>query len=71
MKGADKVWRLVEDGAPGIFKVQGQIDEPTGYGPRHIAVRGVSNCVETHWWFITLFPPQGTCSIPSTNSAAP
>ncbi|KAM5530236.1 hypothetical protein V8D89_016088 [Ganoderma adspersum] len=38
--GADKVWRLVEDGAPGVFKVQGQIDEPTGYGPRHVAIRG-------------------------------
>ncbi|KAM5533415.1 hypothetical protein V8D89_012965 [Ganoderma adspersum] len=38
--GADKVWRLVEDGAPGVFKVQGQIDQPTGSGPRHIATRG-------------------------------
>ncbi|KAM5537091.1 hypothetical protein V8D89_009237 [Ganoderma adspersum] len=38
--GADKVWRLVEDGAPGVFKVQGQIDQPAGSGPRHIAVRG-------------------------------
>ncbi|PIL23472.1 hypothetical protein GSI_14783 [Ganoderma sinense ZZ0214-1] len=37
--GANKVWRLVEDGAPGAFKVQGQIDEPAGYGPRHIAIR--------------------------------
>ncbi|PIL23474.1 hypothetical protein GSI_14785 [Ganoderma sinense ZZ0214-1] len=38
--GADKVWRLVEDGAPGVFKVHGQIDQPTGSGPRHIAIRG-------------------------------
>ncbi|KAI1798203.1 putative isomerase YbhE [Ganoderma leucocontextum] len=38
--GADKVWRLVEDGAPGVFKVHGQIDQPTGSGPRHIATRG-------------------------------
>ncbi|KAI0746772.1 putative isomerase YbhE [Daedaleopsis nitida] len=38
--GADKVWRLVEDGGPGNFIVQGQIDQPSGSGPRHIAVRG-------------------------------
>ncbi|KAI0635167.1 putative isomerase YbhE [Trametes polyzona] len=38
--GADKIWRLVEDGAPGKFKVHGQIDQPKGSGPRHIATRG-------------------------------
>ncbi|KAI8970588.1 putative isomerase YbhE [Trametes punicea] len=38
--GADKIWRLVEDGAPGKFRVQGQIDQPKGSGPRHIATRG-------------------------------
>ncbi|KAI0682204.1 putative isomerase YbhE [Earliella scabrosa] len=38
--GADKVWRLVENGSPGNFRVQGQIDQPAGSGPRHIAVRG-------------------------------
>ncbi|KAI0717390.1 putative isomerase YbhE [Cerioporus squamosus] len=38
--GADKVWRLIEDGAPGKFRVQGQIDQPSGSGPRHIATRG-------------------------------
>ena len=41
-KGADKVWRLVENGSPGNFRVQGQIDQPAGSGPRHIAVRGTS-----------------------------
>ena len=46
MKGADKVWRLVEDGSPGVFKVQGQIDEPTGYGPRHIAIRGAPTFIQ-------------------------
>ncbi|KAL1944018.1 hypothetical protein VTO73DRAFT_3836 [Trametes versicolor] len=38
--GADKIWRLVQNGAPGNFKIQGQIDQPKGSGPRHIATRG-------------------------------
>ncbi|KAH9849366.1 putative isomerase YbhE [Lenzites betulinus] len=38
--GADKIWRLSEDGAPGNFKVHGQINQPSGSGPRHIATRG-------------------------------
>lgn len=37
--GADKIWRIVNDGAPGKFKVQGQIDIEPGNGPRHVAVR--------------------------------
>lgn len=37
--GADKIWRLVRDGAPGNFKVQGQIDVASGNGPRHMAIR--------------------------------
>lgn len=37
--GADKIWRIVNDGAPGKFKVQGQIDIAPGNGPRHVAVR--------------------------------
>ena len=45
-KTTDKVWRLVEDGSPGVFKVQGQIDEPTGYGPRHIAIRGAPTFIQ-------------------------
>ncbi|KAF8066669.1 Lactonase, 7-bladed beta-propeller-domain-containing protein [Lyophyllum atratum] len=36
--GADKIWRLVNDGAPGKFRVQGQIDVDAGSGPRHIAI---------------------------------
>ncbi|KAI0826617.1 putative isomerase YbhE [Trametes gibbosa] len=38
--GADKIWRLSEDGAPGKFKVHGEIAQPKGSGPRHIATRG-------------------------------
>ncbi|KAJ2923344.1 hypothetical protein H1R20_g13751, partial [Candolleomyces eurysporus] len=37
--GADKIWRIVADGEPGNFKVQGQIDVAPGNGPRHIAIR--------------------------------
>jgi len=37
--GADKIWRLVNDGAPGKFRIQGQIDVAPGNGPRHIAIR--------------------------------
>jgi 6-phosphogluconolactonase (cycloisomerase 2 family) len=37
--GADKIWRIVNDGAPGKFKVQGQIDIAPGNGPRHVAVQ--------------------------------
>ncbi|KAJ8490029.1 hypothetical protein ONZ45_g13352 [Pleurotus djamor] len=36
--GADKIWRLVNDDAPGNFRVQGQIDIDAGAGPRHIAI---------------------------------
>jgi len=36
--GADKIWRLVNDGAPGKFRIQGQIDVHAGSGPRHIAI---------------------------------
>ncbi|KAK7052178.1 putative isomerase YbhE [Favolaschia claudopus] len=36
--GGDKIWRIARDGAPGNFKVQGQIDIDQGAGPRHIAV---------------------------------
>ncbi|RDB25735.1 Uncharacterized protein C18E5.01 [Hypsizygus marmoreus] len=37
--GGDKIWRLVRDGAPGKFRVQGQINVEAGSGPRHIAIR--------------------------------
>ncbi|KAI0685372.1 putative isomerase YbhE [Cytidiella melzeri] len=37
--GADKIWRLVENGSPGNWKIQGFISQPTGSGPRHIVLR--------------------------------
>jgi len=37
--GADKIWRLVENGSPGRWKVNGFIGQPKGSGPRHIAIR--------------------------------
>ncbi|KAI0050553.1 putative isomerase YbhE [Auriscalpium vulgare] len=36
--GADKIWRLVEDDTPGSWKIQGEIAQPQGSGPRHIAI---------------------------------
>ncbi|PPQ69707.1 hypothetical protein CVT25_012970 [Psilocybe cyanescens] len=36
--GADKIWRLVNNGTPGNFSVQGQIDVAPGNGPRHLAI---------------------------------
>ncbi|KAJ7678055.1 Lactonase, 7-bladed beta-propeller-domain-containing protein [Mycena polygramma] len=36
--GGDKIWRIARNGAPGNFKVQGQIDVDKGTGPRHIAI---------------------------------
>jgi len=38
--GADRIWRLVQNGSPGNFKIQGFISQPLGSGPRHIATRG-------------------------------
>ncbi|KAH9896867.1 putative isomerase YbhE [Cubamyces lactineus] len=38
--GADTIWRLAQDGAPGQYKIHGRIDQPQGSGPRHIVVRG-------------------------------
>ena len=40
LQGGDTIWRLVRDGAPGAFNIQGQIDQAPGSGPRHIVVRG-------------------------------
>ncbi|TFK34616.1 Lactonase, 7-bladed beta-propeller-domain-containing protein [Crucibulum laeve] len=36
--GGDMIWRLVQDGSPGNFKIQGSIPQPQGSGPRHIAI---------------------------------
>ncbi|KIM76833.1 hypothetical protein PILCRDRAFT_826047 [Piloderma croceum F 1598] len=36
--GADKIWRLIEAGSPGTWKIQGFIAQPLGSGPRHMAI---------------------------------
>jgi len=36
--GGDTIWRLVENGSPGNWKIQGSIPQPQGSGPRHIAI---------------------------------
>jgi hypothetical protein len=53
--GADKIWRIVNDGAPGKFKVQGQIDIAPGNGPRHVAVRGTWPFSDGLTPYLTLF----------------
>ncbi|KAH8109447.1 putative isomerase YbhE [Phellopilus nigrolimitatus] len=39
--GADKIWRLVQSSpeTPGTWEIQGFIQQPTGSGPRHIALK--------------------------------
>jgi len=37
--GGDKIWRLGQTGGPGVWSIHGQIDQPAGSGPRHLAVR--------------------------------
>ncbi|KAG7095223.1 hypothetical protein E1B28_005998 [Marasmius oreades] len=37
--GGDKVWRLTENGGPGNWKIAGNILQPPGSGPRHVAIR--------------------------------
>ncbi|KAJ7192407.1 Lactonase, 7-bladed beta-propeller-domain-containing protein [Mycena pura] len=36
--GASKIWRIGRTGAPGIFCIHGQIEQPLGSGPRHMAI---------------------------------
>ncbi|KAI0764966.1 putative isomerase YbhE [Fomes fomentarius] len=38
--GLDRIWRLAQSGTPGNYSITGQIDQPSGSGPRHIVVRG-------------------------------
>lgn len=40
IQGGDKIWRLVRNGAPGNWKIQGSIAQPQGSGPRHLAIHG-------------------------------
>ncbi|KAF9269841.1 putative isomerase YbhE [Marasmius fiardii PR-910] len=37
--GGDKVWRLTNDDKPGNWKIAGNILQPTGSGPRHVAIK--------------------------------
>ncbi|KAG6873715.1 hypothetical protein C0995_012179 [Termitomyces sp. Mi166 len=65
--GGDKIWRLVRDGAPGNFKVQGQINVDAGSGPRHIAIHDnvlfiVSETVSTLTAMEIPPAPNGTAS---------
>ncbi|EIN04630.1 putative isomerase YbhE [Punctularia strigosozonata HHB-11173 SS5] len=74
--GADKIWRLVEDGAPGRWKIQGDIPQPSGSGPRHIAVFN-NTLFALHELASTLtaqaFPaaPNGTSAISANVSILP
>lgn len=38
--GADKIYRLAEDGTPGNWKIAGSIDQEIGSGPRHLVIKG-------------------------------
>ncbi|KNZ79516.1 hypothetical protein J132_09318 [Termitomyces sp. J132] len=70
--GGDKIWRLVRDGAPGNFKVQGQINVDAGSGPRHIAIHDnvlfiVSETVSTLTAMEIPPAPNGTALPPIAN----
>ncbi|KAF5349027.1 hypothetical protein D9758_012695 [Tetrapyrgos nigripes] len=56
--GQDKIWRIVRDGEPGHFKIQGQIDIDPGTGPRHIAIQGAFS-VRQHF----IHPPRNRINI--------
>ncbi|PFH51625.1 hypothetical protein AMATHDRAFT_142050 [Amanita thiersii Skay4041] len=36
--GGDTIWRLGSEGTPGNYKIQGSLPQPSGSGPRHIAI---------------------------------
>ncbi|KAI9063641.1 putative isomerase YbhE [Trametes sanguinea] len=67
--GADTIWRLARSGGPGQFKIQGQIDQPKGSGPRHIVVRG-DQLYTVHELSSTL-TQQTIPSTPSSSGPAP
>ncbi|KAI0046974.1 putative isomerase YbhE [Auriscalpium vulgare] len=74
--GADTIWRLVEDGSPGVWKIQGQIPQPTGSGPRHIAIfNGTLYTVHELASTLTAQPlpaaPNGTSTISTQLSTVP
>jgi len=37
--GADKIYRLAEDGSPSQWKITGSIDQAAGSGPRHLVLK--------------------------------
>lgn len=43
--GTDKVWRLTKN-AGGIWDVAGYVDFPSGTGPRHAVVHGMSDATQ-------------------------
>ncbi|KAJ7176750.1 Lactonase, 7-bladed beta-propeller-domain-containing protein [Mycena filopes] len=70
--GGDKIWRIVRDGAPGNFKVQGQINIDKGAGPRHIAIHDnilflVSETASTLTAHVIPPAPNGTALPPIAN----
>ena len=76
--GADKIWRLVQSAAdtPGQWDIQGFVVQPTGSGPRHIALKnGFLYCVHELASTLTsqqLPPaPNGTSDIISQLSVVP
>ncbi|KAI0260749.1 Lactonase, 7-bladed beta-propeller-domain-containing protein [Gloeopeniophorella convolvens] len=74
--GADRIWRLVENGDAGSWRIQGQITQPTGSGPRHIAIFD-GTLYTVHELASTLtaqtFPaaPNGTSTITTQLSTVP
>jgi len=75
-KGGDKIWRLVENGAPGDWKIEGFVEAPLGSGPRHMRVHD-DQMVVIHELASTLTlqyvpsQPNGTTTILSDVSILP
>ncbi|KAJ6618120.1 putative isomerase YbhE [Mycena sp. CBHHK59/15] len=74
--GGDMIWRLARRGGPGVWKIQGQIPQPKGSGPRHIAISN-DRLYTLHELASTLTvqaiptAPNGTSSIISSTSIIP
>ncbi|KAH8103373.1 putative isomerase YbhE [Cristinia sonorae] len=74
--GADRIWRLVENGSPSNWRIQGFIAQPKGSGPRHIAIRN-NTLFTLHELSSTLTQqqippaPNGTSTIDATFSILP
>ncbi|KAJ7489308.1 Lactonase, 7-bladed beta-propeller-domain-containing protein [Mycena latifolia] len=74
--GADTIWRLTRSGGPGVYSITGSIPQPTGSGPRHIAISN-ERLYTLHELASTLTvqaipsAPNGTSTIISTASIIP